>query len=84
MNERKLSAHASVPRDTEGNRMATRGHALKTDLTPEEKLKAAYFHLARGVDQQILAEIFNVNRRRLSAAISEIKAATREERERNS
>ena len=54
-----------------------RGYVPKTDLTPREKLKAAYFYLIRGVAQHVLADLFEVNPGRVNEAIEEIRAAIR-------
>jgi hypothetical protein len=42
--------------------------ALKTDLTPAERIKAAYMHMILGVDQQAIAVAFEVNHGRVSEA----------------
>lgn len=47
----------------------------KTALTYEEKLKAAYFHLIRGVDQHVLADMFNVNPGRIAEAVTAVRTA---------
>ena len=47
----------------------------KTALTSEEKLKAAYFHIVRGVDQHVLADMFNVNPGRIAEAVSAVRVA---------
>ena len=47
----------------------------KTTLTPEEKLRAAYAHLISGVDQHVIAALFNVNAGRVSEAISAVRLA---------
>lgn len=52
-----------------------RGHAPKAALTPEEKLKAAYFYLVRGVDQHTLADLFGVNGGRIAEAVIEVRKA---------
>jgi hypothetical protein len=52
-----------------------RGHVEKTDLTPREKVKAIYFHEIRGVAQQVLADMFEVNIGRVNEAIMDIKKA---------
>lgn len=49
-----------------------RGFEPKTDLTPREKLKATYFYVIRGISQQVLADLFEVNQGRVNEAISEI------------
>lgn len=53
-----------------------RGHADKTALTPREKLKAAYMHDVRGVAQQVLADMFEVNIGRINEAITAVRKAT--------
>jgi hypothetical protein len=54
--------------------MATaRGFKPKTELAPKEKLKVAYFHLLRGVAQQTLADMFDVNSGRVAEAVSEVR-----------
>jgi len=52
-----------------------RRHIDKTQLTPEEKLKAAYFHLIKGVAQHTLADMFDVNPGRVNTAIEEVSKA---------
>ena len=52
-----------------------RGYTPKTQLTPEEKLKAAYFYLIRGVAQHVLADMFEVNPGRIADAITAVRAA---------
>jgi DNA-binding transcriptional regulator LsrR (DeoR family) len=47
----------------------------KTALTFEEKIKAAYLHYVRGVDQQDLATAFEVNSGRVNEACKIIKEA---------
>lgn len=41
----------------------------KTALTPEERIKAAYLHIVRGVSQQDIAVAFEVNSGRVAEAI---------------
>jgi hypothetical protein len=53
-----------------------RGYEVKTQLTPAEKLKVAYFYLVRGVAQQVLADMFEVNQGRINEAISRVREAT--------
>jgi hypothetical protein len=50
-----------------------KGYEPKTALTPEEKLKAAYFHDIRGIEQYVLADLFSVNSGRVADAISDIR-----------
>jgi DNA-binding transcriptional regulator LsrR (DeoR family) len=47
----------------------------KTALTFEEKIKVAYLHYVRGVDQQDLATAFEVNSGRINEACKVIKDA---------
>ncbi|PWT73728.1 MAG: hypothetical protein C5B60_07810 [Chloroflexi bacterium] len=54
-----------------------RGHAAKTALTPREKLKVAYFYLVRGIAQQELADIFEVNQGRINEAIDDVRKAVK-------
>jgi hypothetical protein len=54
-----------------------RGHIGKTALTPREKLKVAYFYLVRGVAQQELADIFEVNQGRINEAITDVRLAVK-------
>jgi hypothetical protein len=51
-----------------------RGFEPKTDLTPIEKLKVAYFHEVRGIDQHTLADMFDVNMGRVNEALQKIRA----------
>lgn len=44
-------------------------------LTPEEKLKAAYFHYVIGLDQHIIAAMFVVNPGRVAEAVKAVKQA---------
>lgn len=53
--------------------MTARGFIPKTDLTPDEKVRVAYFHLIRGLDQHMLADIFGVNLGRVNEAITAIR-----------
>jgi hypothetical protein len=55
--------------------MVARGHVPKADLTPEEKLRVAYFHLIVGWDQHDLASFYTVNPGRVNNAITTIKTA---------
>jgi hypothetical protein len=48
---------------------------MKTHLTPDEKLRAAYAHLINGVDQHVIASLFGVNAGRVNEAIMVIRAA---------
>lgn len=52
-----------------------RGHKAKTNLTPEEKLKAAYLYEVRGVEQHLLADIFGVNAGRIADAVKSVRKA---------
>ena len=52
-----------------------RGYIGKTELTPTEKLKCAYFYLVRGVAQNVLADIFEVNPGRVNEAIESVRFA---------
>jgi transposase-like protein len=52
-----------------------RGYERKAHLTPEEKLKVAYFYLLRGVAMHVLADMFDVNAGRVADAIREVRAA---------
>ena len=54
-----------------------RGYVPKTELTPREKLKCAYFYLIRGVAQHVLADMFEVNPGRVNEAIERVRAAIR-------
>ena len=53
-----------------------RGYEFKTQLTPREKLKVAYFHDVRGVAQHVLADMFEVNSGRIAEAIAKVREAT--------
>ena len=48
---------------------------MKTELTPEEKLRAAYAHIVGGVDQHVIAALFAVNPGRVNEAIMAVKRA---------
>lgn len=52
-----------------------RGFETKTELTPREKLKVAYFYEIRGVTMHVLADMFEVNSGRVAEAITEIRKA---------
>jgi len=52
-----------------------RGFTPKTDLTPEEKILAAYLYECRGVAQQVLADVFGVNQGRINEALTAIRRA---------
>lgn len=52
-----------------------RGYTRKANLTPEEKVKAAYFYLIRGIAQQVLADIFDVNMGRVNEAVDAVRGA---------
>ena len=52
-----------------------RDHAAKTALTPREKLKVAYFHEIEGINQHVLAALFEVNIGRINEAILPIRRA---------
>ena len=45
----------------------------KTNLTPEEKLRAACAHLLDGIDQHKIAFIYGVNPGRVSEAIMDAR-----------
>lgn len=44
-------------------------------LTPEDKLKAAYYHLIGGLDQHLIAGMFFVNAGRVAEAVKDVRAA---------
>jgi len=46
---------------------------MKTQLTPDEKLRAAHAHLILGVDQTIIAMLFGVNLGRVNEAVMEVR-----------
>jgi hypothetical protein len=48
---------------------------MKTDLTSEEKLRAAYAHMIGGVDQHVIAALFGVNPGRINEAIMAVREA---------
>jgi hypothetical protein len=52
-----------------------RGFEPKGALTPQEKIKVAYFHLLRGVAQQTLADMFDVNGGRVAEAVADVRKA---------
>lgn len=55
--------------------MPARTSTQKTALTPREKLKAAYLYEIRGIEQHVLADIFEVNVGRINEAIIPIRRA---------
>jgi hypothetical protein len=57
-----------------------RDYERKAYLTPPEKLKAAYFHLIRGIAQNVLADMFDVNPGRVAAAVDDVRMALEWER----
>lgn len=52
-----------------------RGYERKGHLTQEERVKAAYFYLIRGISQQVLADMFDVNMGRVSEAVDAVRVA---------
>lgn len=48
---------------------------MKTALTPEEKLIAAWAHITQGVSQQTLAAIYGVNSGRIAEAVKAARKA---------
>ena len=52
-----------------------RGFEGKTELTPREKLKVAYFYFIRGVAQHVLADMFEVNAGRINEAVNAVRQA---------
>ena len=51
-------------------------HQQKTSLTFEEKIKVAYLHYCKGIDQYLIAEIFDgINQGRINEACVTIKKA---------
>ena len=54
-----------------------RGYERKANLTPDEKLKAAYFYLLRGVAQNVLADLFDVNSGRMAEAVEAVREAVK-------
>ena len=48
---------------------------MKTELTPEEKLRAAHAHIINGVDQHVIASLFAVNPGRVNEAIMAVRRA---------
>ena len=52
-----------------------RGHVAKTDLEPEEKLSAAYWHLIGGIAQHDIAALYHVNQGRVAEAVAEVRRA---------
>lgn len=49
--------------------------ALKQELTPQERIKAAYLHYVLGVEQQAIAVAFEVNGGRVNEACLAIQIA---------
>lgn len=47
----------------------------KTNLTPQEKLRAACAYLLEGIDQHKIAFIYGVNPGRVSEAIMDVRKA---------
>jgi len=54
-----------------------KGYEAKTSLSPREKLKVGYLYLIRGVPQQVLADIYEVNQGRINEAIDEVRKAVK-------
>lgn len=52
-----------------------RHYDRKASLTPEEKLRAAYLHLIRGIAQHVLADVFDVNAGRIAEAVADVRKA---------
>jgi len=52
-----------------------RGYEPKASLTPEEKLRVAYWHLIGGFAQHDLAALFHLNAGRVSEAVTEVRKA---------
>jgi hypothetical protein len=52
-----------------------RGHVAKTDLTPDEKLSAAYWYLIGGISQHDIAALYHVNPGRINEAVAAIRKA---------
>jgi hypothetical protein len=48
---------------------------MKTSLTPEEQLIAAYSHYILGIEQQSIAVLMNVNGGRINEACKKIGSA---------
>ena len=47
----------------------------KTQLTPDEKLRAAYAHIINGIDQHHISALFGVNSGRVSEACQAVRHA---------
>lgn len=47
----------------------------QASLSPEDKLKAAYYHLVGGLDQHIIAGMFFINPGRVAEAIKDVRVA---------
>jgi len=47
----------------------------KTELTPDEKLRAAYANIINGVEQHHIAALFGVNSGRVNEAVQAVRAA---------
>ena len=52
-----------------------RGFEPKTELTPEQRVKVAYFHLINGWSQHDLAAYEGVNSARVAEAIDAVRKA---------
>ena len=49
--------------------------SMKTQLTPDEKLRVAYAHIINGVDQHVLSALFGINPGRVNEAIMAVRRA---------
>jgi hypothetical protein len=52
--------------------------AAPKDLTPDQKMTAAWAYHVKGVDQHTLAAIYGVNQGRISAACKAVECALKE------
>jgi hypothetical protein len=52
-----------------------KGYEPKTNLSPQERLKAAYAHEVLGVDQHVIAALYGVNPGRVAEAVADVRKA---------
>ena len=55
-----------------------RGHVVKTELLPNERLSAAYWHLIGGIAQHDIAALYHVNQGRVATAIAAVRKAIKD------
>jgi hypothetical protein len=52
-----------------------KGYEPKANLSPQERLKAAYAHEVLGVDQHVIAALYGVNPGRVAEAVADVRKA---------